>query len=389
MPKITRQLLTSLRPDPTAPVWVWDSTLPGFGVRLMPTGRATYVMRYRTQSGTQRKHTIGRCTDLHPDEARELARGLFADVAKGGDPAAHRRDLRAAPTVADLSERHLRDHASRLKAGTARNYEILWRRHILPRLGNRKVAEVTTADVVALQLAMGKRPTNANRAREVLSKAMDLAELWGWRPVNTNPCTAVGDFAERVREQILTEAEIAKLAETLAKWEATEPALVALVRALMFTGCRVNEIASARREWLDSATGQLRLPDSKTGPKVVELPPPALEALQGLGKASPWLVPNKGGTGPLAGFWRRWNRLRKAAGLQGLRLHDLRHTVGSLAHRNGATQRQVADLLGHKQLSTAARYIHGFSIDRRLVAARAAEAMQAAMKKTPAEAGAK
>jgi integrase len=383
MPKITRQLLSNLKPDPTAQLWVWDSTLPGFGVRLQPTGRATYVMRYRTQSGTQRKHTIGRCTDLHPDEAREIARGLFSDVAKGGDPAAHRQALRAAPTVANLAHRHLTEHASRFKPRTARNYEILWRLHILPRLGNRKVVEVTTADVVALQQAMAKRPTNANRAREVLSKAMDLAELWGWREVNTNPCAPVRDFAESVRERILTPTEIAQLAAALAVAEADEPALVGLVRALMFTGCRVNEIASAQRAWLNADAGKLYLPDSKTGAKVVEMPQPAIEALQGISSHSKWLVPNKRGTGHLTGFWRRWARLRKAAGLEGLRLHDLRHTVGSMAHRNGATQRQVADLLGHKQISTAARYIHGFSEDRQIVAAAAAAAIQAEMQKAP------
>ena len=177
--------------------------------------------------------------------------------------------------------------------------------------------EITRSPVFRVGVDLSKKVLHVHAVDRpghlVLSKAMALAELWEWRPVNTNPCTAVQDFTENVREQILTEAEIARLAAALAAHEATEPALVALVRALMFTGCRVGEIATARREWLDVATGQLRLPDSKTGPKVVELPPPALEALQGLSGSSPWLVPNNGGTGPLAGFWRRWDRLRRAA----------------------------------------------------------------------------
>ena len=256
MPKLTKRLIETLKPSDTD-LWVWDSTLPGFGVRVMPSGRATFVMRYRTASGTARKHTLGRCTDLHPDEAREMAREAFAHVAKGGDPSGERKTLREAPTVSDLAKRHISDYASRLRPGTRRNYEILWRKHILPKLGSRKVAEATAADVLALHTAMSDTPINANRAQEVLNKAMELAEVWGMRPQNTNPCKPVKDYAEHVREYILTAPEIKRLSLRLTTWESVKPNMVALVRILMLTGCRVNEIAAARREWLDRERGIL------------------------------------------------------------------------------------------------------------------------------------
>ena len=114
--------------------------------------------------------------------------------------------------------------------------------------------------------------------------------------------------------------------------------------------------------------GVLLLPDSKTGARPVERPAPAWDVIDALPYGSPWLIPNDGRTGPLQGYWRRWHKLRTAAQLHGLRLHDLRHTVGSMAHRAGMTQRQVADLLGHRQIGTAARYIHGADAERKRAA---------------------
>lgn len=366
MPKLTKTLAS------TCAETTWDSTLPGFGVRVTASGRRTYVMRYRTAARTERMMTLGRVEDLHPDEAREMARERFKEVRQGRDPKVERDRLRSAPTVADLAERFMADHAVKRRPGTARNYAILWRLHILPRLGGLKVTDVGYEDVAGVHLAMRETPVNANRALEVLTKAFTLAEKWRWRPDGTNPCRFVEADEEETRQRILTEAEVARLWSTLETFDCSVP-MPTLVRLLLLTGCRVSEWRLAMWSWLDLDAGTLSLPAraSKTGQRVVSLAPEACEVLRSLPRASVYVLPGETG-GPIQGHEGIWRRIRARAGLDRVRLHDLRHTVGSWAHREGLGLKAVADLLGHKQLRTAERYIHGIGSEAHANAARTA-----------------
>lgn len=355
----------------TAPTGThWDDQLPGFGLRVLASGRRSYVVRFRTATGTDRLLTLGTVEELHPEAARELARQVKADVRHGKDPAAERRAKRSAPRLEDLRDRFLEDHASQKKPGTARNYEILWRLHILPTLGNPAVADVTESDIIRLRKRMADKPTNANRALEVLSKAFDLAERWRWRETGSNPCRFVESFPEVKRERILTPEEIAAI------WEQIDapdilPSARALFRLLMLTGCRSGEWRIALWSWVDMDNAVLRLPDSKTGAKTVPLSPDVIQLLRSLPRNSIFVLPGING-GPLGGHRRIWLRILSRAGISDrVRIHDLRHTVGSYAHRAGASQRDVADLLGHKQMATAARYIHGADSERHHNAGRA------------------
>jgi integrase len=363
-----------------APVGItWDDQLPGFGLRVLKSGRRSYVVRFRTATGTDRLMTIGTADELHPDAARELARQTKADVRHGKDPGAERKARRAAPRLEDLRDRFLEDHASQKKPGTARNYEIAWRRHILPILGNPAVADVTESDVIRLRRRMADTPVNANRVLEVLSKAFTLAERWRWREAASNPCRWVESFPEAKRERILTPAEIT------AVWSHIDaddvlPSARALFRLLMLTGCRSGEWINALWSWVDLDNAALNLPDSKTGAKAVPLSPDAVALLRSLPRSSIYVLPGLKG-GPLGGHRRIWLRILKRAGITDrVRIHDLRHTVGSYAHRAGASQREVADLLGHKQMSTAARYIHGPGSEKHSNAARASSAILAMTK---------
>jgi integrase len=375
----------TVRSVAAAPVgFTWDNQLPGFGLRVLASGRRSYVVRYRTATGTDRLLTLGTADELHPDAAREMARQAKAAVREGKDPGAERKARRAAPRLQDLRDRFTDDHATQKKPGTARNYEILWRLHIIPILGNPAVADITESDILKLRRRMADRPVNANRALEVLSKAFTLAERWRWRPAGTNPCRFVEAFPESPHERILEPAEVAAIWHEL---EADDilPSFRCLIQLLTLTGCRSSEWRLALWSWVDLDNAVLRLPDSKTGAKTVPLSPDVVEILRDLPRTSIYVLPGVTG-GPIGGHRRIWLRVLSRAGVQGrVRIHDLRHTVGSYAHRAGASQRDVADLLGHKQMSTAARYIHGPGSEKHANAARASGAILAMVKKTKNE----
>ena len=367
--KLTRRSVAAAEPGTH-----WDDQLPGFGLRVWPSGRRSFIVRFRTATGTDRLLTLGTADELHPEAARELARQAKADVRHGRDPAAERRALREAPRMQDLRDRFTAEHSSQKKPGTARNQEIHWRLHILPALGNPAVADITEADIIRLRNRMADKPTNANRVMETLSKAFDLAERWRWRPAGSNPCRWVEDYPEVAIERILTPEEIAAVWREIDA-EDILPSASALFRLLMLTGCRSGEWRTALWSWVDLDNAALKLPDSKTGAKIVPLSPDAVEVLRSLPRSSIYVLPGLTG-GPLGGHRRIWLRILARAGVPGrVRIHDLRHTVGSYAHRAGASQREVADLLGHKQMATAARYIHGPESEKHSNAARASSAI--------------
>lgn len=386
MPKLTKSLIDATRPGSTD-IWLWCQELPGFGIRVQPSGRKTYVCRYRTRDSVQRKQTVGRCTDLAVDRARGLARGIFGAVAEGRDPAEAKAQSRSAPTVADLKDRYMREHARPFKKPASADLDdSLWDRKILPQLGRKKVAAVTKADALTLHGSLSCTPATANLALAVLSKACNLAEDWGWRPAGSNPCRRIKKYVIPHRETILTPEQIGRLNATLDVMVAERAILVsmaALVRLLLLTGCRLNEIMSARREWVDRERRLLLLPDSKVGQRRIPLPQAAIAIVDGLPKGN-WLIPGRVGGEHLSHPWGTWKRIKQRAGLPAdVRLHDLRHTVGSLGHMARLSQRQIASLLGHRQLITTERYLHGYDGDDIQVVDTVAAVIVAAMNRGP------
>lgn len=358
--RITKTAIRDMATPTSGQAWLYDTELPGFLVLCQASGRKTYVARYKAPAGNWRKLTLGNCAELDPDEARERARDVLSAARAGRDPAAELLKARQAPTLADLKSRFMDDHAGKLKAGTRRNYEILWRLHILPKLGEGvRVADLKRADIQRLHDAMRGTPHNANRSLEVMSKALNLAEIWGWRDEGTNPCRHVTAYQEQHRQHTLTDSELRTLWGVLDKIEGEGQSVpfAQTIKLLLLSGCRLGEWLGARWNWIDWDRQLLRLPDSKTGARDVHLPPDAVAILRSLPRSSVYILPGETG-GPIGGMQRAWRRIRKAAGLGEVRLHDLRHTVGSLGHRAGLTQRQIADLLGHRQMHTTARYIN-------------------------------
>lgn len=355
MPRLTKRLADA------APIgYTWDSELPGFGLRVLTSGRRSYVLRFRTASGTERLLTIGTTAELLPDEARERARDLKRAAKDGRDPKQERSAAREAPRLSDLRDRMLDEHCQQRKARTREAYETAWRLHILPRLGDIVVADITETDVLKIRRGMAETPTQANRVLACLSKALSLAERWRWRPQHSNPCRYVDHYPEESRERILTGEELARLFDALDTCTTVMESTRSLFRLLLLTGLRSGEWRLAQWSWLDEINQTLRIPNhgSKTGARVVPLSPDVMRVLDALPRSSVFILPGLTG-GPMSGHQKAWRAVCAAAGVSGVRIHDIRHTVGTYAHHAGATQREVADLLGHRQLSTTERYING------------------------------
>jgi len=378
MPNITKTVVERLQPG-EADRWEWDAELRGFGVRVQPSGRKTYVIRYRTAQRKQRKYTIGRCSDFTPDQARARARKAFGVVADGGDPAADRAAVLDAPTMKDLRERYMREHAVPYKKpSSVADDRQLWKNVIIPRWGDRTVASITQAQVMSLHAELAPTPAKANHVIALLSKAFNLSELWEWRL--GNPCRGVKKYKIHERENILSLAEINKLlatAEEMAAGGEIPVPMANLLKLLLLTGCRLNEIMSARQEWVDHDRRLLLLPDSKVGQRRIPLSEAAMVVVRSVPKGT-WLIPGRLHGTHMTSPWKMIARICKRAGVKHVRPHDLRHTVGSLGHRAGLSQREIARLLGHRQMSTTERYLHGYEGDDVRAIDRVAEIIAAA-----------
>ena len=375
--KIAKRTVDALAREGKAGVH-WDAALPGFGVRVYGAGRLTYVVQSRGPDGSRRA-TLGRQVDLTPEQARVRAAAAIARIKAGEDPAPSNAGPSEEPTVADLAKRYLEAHvAVQCKASSASSYRQLLRGHILPALGDVPVAEVRREHVAALHHALRERPAAANGARFVLSKMFSLAEAWGLRPKCSNPCRSVRKYRPRYRERFLSRAEYRRAGRVLEEGGAWPPA-VAAIRLLMLTGCRSEEIASLRWDDVDRGAGDLRLRDSKTGPRRVPLTPTAVELLDGIERipGNPWVFPGRKAGSRVAKLANHWQGLRAKADLPGVRLHDLRHSYASRALAIGESLSMIGKLLGHSKVETTARYAHLARDAEKVSAARVAGSIEA------------
>lgn len=367
----------------------WDDDLAGFGIRVYPTGRKAFVVTYRAD-GRQRFFTLGRYGELTVHQARTRAMEVLASVRRGEDPSGDRIAYREAPTMKDVCERYLREHARpRKKAYSAESDERAWRRYILPRLGKKKVADVTRADMFQLHAQMGeKTPVQANRTLALLSKAFNLCEIWGWRPDGSNPVRHVPRFPEMKRERFLSDSELLRLAEALSEVERLQleaPASIAAIRLLLLTGCRSGEIKTLRWCEVDFERRCLRLADSKTGRKTVYLSSAALQLLADIERVpdNPYVIVGTKPGSHLIGLTRPWFRIRKRAGLEDVRLHDLRHTYASVGAGIGLSLPMIGKLLGHTVPATTQRYAHLAANPMLEAAERIGATLDAVMSRTP------
>jgi integrase len=381
--KLTKSLVDALPSLPQRYV-VFDAIVPGFAVRVAPTGHKSFHLKHRTRDHVQRKLTIGTFGALTVEQARAEATRLLAEVRLGADPAAEKKRARAASTVNEACDRYVEEHAQLRKkpSSTAKDEQNL-KLHVRPRFGSRKIASITYEDIQRMHHEMHRTPGAANRCLALLSKMFNLCEKWGLRPAQSNPCRHVEKYPEKKIHRDLSEIEVARLAKVLRDAEeahrrvtarrpragddeiAEHPTAIAAVRLLLLTGCRRSEVLSMRLEEVDAERRLLRFLDSKTGAKTIALNEAALAVLDGRPRIEgcSWVFPSpKNPSKHFVGLPKIWYRLRKRAGLEQMRdggafrIHDFRHNLGATAATEGMNLLQIGKLLGHKVPATTARY---------------------------------
>ena len=357
MPRLTKRHIDAL-PVREKEYFVWDDQLKGFGARVYPNGGKRYVAQTFRRGKTIRVQ-IGRHGALSFDEAKARARMIIADIDEGRNPNKEKEAERLSPTVAELAERFLKEYVSdHCKPRTRVEYRHAVERYILPALGSIKVTALGRDDVAALHHEMREKPYQANRTLGVVSKMMNQAEAWGLRPDRSNPCYHVRKYKEKKRERFLTAEELARLGTALDEEESFAPSAVTAFRLLLYTGARLSEIQTLK--WEHIRGHRIHLPDSKTGAKTIPLNEPALEVLAGTKRVegNPHVITGTAEGAHLTDLQKPWRRVRRAAGLEDVRIHDLSHAFASEAVMGGESLPMVGRILGHTQAQTTARYAH-------------------------------
>jgi integrase len=338
----------------------YDASVKGFGARVTAACARSFVLNYRA-GRRERRITIGSFPDWHTEQARAQAALLRRQVDVGEDPMAERHAVWAAPLVNELIERFEAEHIARKRPGTRVEYRRPLRLHVRPLLGRVPVADVTHADIEKLhrRLVQNGTPSAANRAIAVLGKMFALAMKWGMR--GDNPARGIERIPEHPRERYLSAEELSRLGTVLERHPERRSANA--VRLLLLTGARRNEVLGATWEQFDLSTGTWTKPHTATKQAKlhrVPLSPQAVALLAEMRKADAgqFLFPGQSAGKPLAEIKRFWAAACRQAGIEGARLHDLRHTYASVLASSGLSLPIIGALLGHSQAATTQRYAH-------------------------------
>jgi integrase len=390
MIKLTKRTVDALAPREKAYI-EWDADLKGFGVRVMPTGTKTFVIEYRPGAGgrgvNKRKMKIGTYGAITAEQARKAALDALARIRLGNDPQSEKTRQRAALTVGALIEAFLEGHVgAKLKSKTQIDYAIVLER-ARAAFGNVKAVALARSQVAALHRSMTGTPYQANKTLDAVSSLYVWAERYGHLPEgHPNPARGIVRYREQGRERFLSGAELARLGDVLREGETNglpydvdetspqakhaakadnrrvvlDPFAVAAIRLLILTGGRLREILHARWDQADFERGLLNLADSKTGKKSIYLNAPALEILAALPRleGNAHIFPGLKEGQPRFDLRKPWLAVTKAAGLEGLRVHDLRHSHASIGAGTGLSLPVIGKLLGHTQAATTQRYAH-------------------------------
>ena len=351
----TKKLLDKVSlPTNAQRAYFYDAMTRGLALAVSPAGKKVFVL-YRKVAGRPERITIGLYPDLSIEQARDRAAELNGAIARGENPAAKRRIVREEMTLNELFQTYLEHHAKPHKK-TWRDDEGIFRLH-LSAWKLRKISEIRRMDVVTLHARIGAKsgPYTANRLVELLSSMFNKAVEWGWN--GENPATKIKAFKERKRERFLQPEEVPNFFQSLA----AEPneTIRDYVFISLLTGARRANVQAMRWEEINFPAATWTIPETKNGESVaVALSVTAVGILKNRKESSKseWVFPGQGASGHLVAPKTAWKRILERAGIQDLRIHDLRRTLGSWQAATGASLPIIGKSLGHKSLAATQVY---------------------------------
>ena len=376
--KLTKKFVDSANPLEKDSFY-WDSELKGFGLKVTPKGKKNYIVQYRPRGRATKRYTIGaHGSPWTPDMARQEAFRVLADVSRGLDPSAERAKSKEELTVAKLCDKYLVEATRSKKPRTVQMDKGRIEGHVKPLLGRLPVGSVTKLDIEKFMsdVASGKSAKRkattekgyrtpqggegtANRTLGMLGSVFEFAIDLGLR--ESNPVRGVKKFKEKKLTRFLSNEELSRLGGALreAESEGVNAFAIAAIRLLLLTGCRKNEILTLKWDEVDISQGFLYLSDSKTGARQVPIGAPARSILSELPRieGNPHVICGEG-AGHYVALQKVWSGIRAKAGLQDVRLHDLRHSFASMGARSGESLLVIGKVLGHATTNATGRYAH-------------------------------
>ena len=334
----------------------WDDSLPGFGIRIYPSGKKSFLISYR-HMGRKRRMTLGAFGVLTLDQARGMAKRKLAEVIEGEDPSEAKRDRDKSRTMGELCAAYIKRHVPMKKSGRDDVQRI--NRHILPKWKAVPVKTITHNDVADLFHTIGKRtPYEANRTLALLAKMFKLARQWDFVPKDHPlPTQDIKRYREKKRDRWVTHEEMPRLAEAIDQVDNIY--VRAALWLYLLTGARKAELLSARWADVDWLGEELRIPETKAGrTHYIPLSGAALKILNALPRLqeNKHIFPGRRAGRPLVNIAKPWDKVRKTAGIEDVRIHDLRRTVGSYLAQDGYSLHLIGKVLNHSNPSTTAVY---------------------------------
>lgn len=358
-----------------------DATVSGLKCLVGKNGSKTFGFRYQLSGGRKRYGRVGTFPAIDVAEARKIALEMRAIVDRGGDPLEDRDRQKAMPTFSDFVRNEYLKYADMVKK-SAHDDESKFRLHLEPKFGLRRLCDISARDVQLHHAAIRQShcASTANRHLALLSATFRKAVEW--QRLDKNPAAGIKAFKEDNQQQrFLTAEEIGRIYKAMAS-DPNQTAVSAL-KLLLLSGTRREECLQARWEHIDLEAGQWWLPKTKAGRgRYAPLSDGAkslLTAQPSRGK-SPWVFPGRHGEKPLHDPRKTFMRILAAAGVEHLRIHDLRHSFASLAVNSGATLYEVQDLLGHSTAQMTARYAHIADSGRKRASQAVDDAVSAAVR---------
>ena len=361
--KISSRTVSAFKGTAGKDMCLWDTEVKGFGLRVQPSGRRSYIYKFRTTDGRRRNRKIGEPESLTAESARRIVLGMVSDAALGKmviDDKPKQKSI----TMRKMCDLYLEDYARLHKKPKSVEDDTRYiEKDIKPRLGSKSLSEIRSKDIVKIHSSLAGTPIKANRLLALLSKIFNLSEEWEYRDANTNPTQHIRKYKETPRERFLTQDEIVNLEKVLADAERkneVSPSVIHALRVLLMTGARLQEVLTMKWEYVDFEEGKINLPDSKSGKKTIWLSDKARDYINAIPhkRGNPFVFPGQRTGSRLVNLQKPWRKLREIAEIEDVRIHDLRHTYASLAVSQNLSLPIVGKLLGHKSAKSTERYAH-------------------------------